>query len=261
MEGKCGQLKISQKKKFNRYVTIITPSTLGNVCLFYLFVISQVFTRDTPKWLPHATANKPSQPSTEYHGPAKRMEHGQERTQTIYDSQRNFAAQFGRSPAERGAGRAAEARIQGGSRWASKPVRPPKNPGESPVGSRWAVKPPPQENNIGVHMSMSQNATGAFGGGVQGHYGANRLGSHKEDRLRNEQDGGTRSDRAGIREGAAAGRGGGALGTAGGVGQVNGGVSGGSGRGDGGQHRGKISASAGSTSKAGVSGVARKHKI
>lgn len=198
--------------------------------------------RETPKWLPHATANKPNQPTTEYHGTARRMEHGQERIQTISDSQRKFAAQYSLSATERGTGRAADVRIQGGSRWASKPGRPPKNPEESPVGSRWAAKPQPQESSFGMHMPVSRNATGAFAGGVQGHYGANRLGSHKEDRLRNEQAGGIRSDRAGVRDGAAVGRGGGALGAGGG--------SGGSGRGDGGQHRGKTSAG-----RAGVSGA------
>lgn len=110
---------------------------------------TQAYARETPTWIPHASANRArSEPGADRStagvasAPSnKERGGGAERIQTISDSQRKFAAQFSRPMREGGgAGLPADARGSGGSgsRWASKAEkpqerirapRPPENPG------------------------------------------------------------------------------------------------------------------------------------
>lgn len=143
-----------------------------------------MFTRDTPKWIPHATANKPAGSLKKKVGdPAKMLEHGVERLQTISDSQRKFAAQFSLPAADRPAKGASNSHPPGGSRWASKSRKPPKKPGGSPVGSRWAVKSQPPDS-FASHEPVLQLSGGVGRRGVQGKYGSARQAVEQEGRLR-----------------------------------------------------------------------------
>lgn len=190
--------------------------------------------RETPKWLPHATANKPDQATKGYHGPTRRVAHGAERIQIISDSQRKFAAQFSLSAAERDVDGAADARIPGGSRWSSRPGRPPKNPGGASVGSRWSVKSQQAQESFGGQAPVLQ-MSGEMPRRLRGNYDLARPGVSVEDQLHSEHLGDGGSDR---RRGRAGGESSGGGGRGEGVGDGRPGREGGRGEG---QHREKPS--------------------
>lgn len=128
-----------------------TLSRSQNLSPIPLLPLAQVFMRETPKWLPHATANKPKGQKKEGGSPSRRLEHGADRIQTISDSQRKFAAQFSLSAAEKEAEGEENVRIRSGNRWASKPGHSQKCPG----GSRWSIEYQPQ-GSVGGPATVSR---------------------------------------------------------------------------------------------------------
>eukprot|EP00903_Cladosiphon_okamuranus_P006206 g6102.t2 len=73
----------------------------------------KAFNRATPSWIPHATVNKPTRQVDDLVEKAER----ERKVRTISDSQRNFAAQFSTSAADRGAEKPVS-----GSRWTQPPL-------------------------------------------------------------------------------------------------------------------------------------------
>lgn len=78
--------------------------------------MSQAFSGATPSWIPHATVNK----STHQVDGLVEKEERERKVRTISDSQRNFAAQFSSSAAEKGAEKSVS-----GSRWTPTPESSP----------------------------------------------------------------------------------------------------------------------------------------
>lgn len=144
-----------------------------------------MFTRDTPKWLPHATANKINLQTNEGRDPASRLEHGAERIQTISDSQRKFAAQFSDLATQRRKEGAAQGRASGGSRWASKPAKSPEKTRSSPISSRWSVirKSPEGFRGDAPATQKSPEVPSL----VESDYASASQSMHHKDRLRSQQ--------------------------------------------------------------------------
>lgn len=147
----------------------------------------QVFTRETPTWLPHATANKSGgHPILERRIATKKVEDGADRIQTISDSQKRFAAQFSHPATTRNSTATANARMTGGSRWASKPERSKTQPGGSPVGSRWPVNSQARESS---RMPLASDRSGTTEVDVRApsHYSPRALDDGDAPRYRNER--------------------------------------------------------------------------
>lgn len=125
----------------------------------------QVFTRETPTWLPHATANKAaSQPVVKRN---RKVEDGADRIQTICDSQKRFAAQFSHPAVSRVGGLTAHSRMPAGSRWASKPEGPKAHSGCSPVGTRWSVGAQARDNHVPLASDLSRSVEEDLQGPLQ----------------------------------------------------------------------------------------------
>lgn len=193
-----------------------------------------MFTRETPTWLPHASANQPgSQPVLERRVATKKVEDGAERIQTISDSQKRFAAQFSHPTVSSVGSATTNMRIPGGSRWASKPERLKAHSGGSPLGSRWPVSSQARDN---TRMPLSQDLPGTADKDVRAplQYGTSISDETEAARYRQERN---------ERGGTAGGSSGGSVG-----GSSEGGAGGGHDRDDGAQRAAKSS----SGSKSGV---------